>query len=477
MICKPLYQIAFIFLSLAGSSARKLFPEPMMTTEDLVQVQLNTGLSNTGMQRLASTMNQVSKTKIVETNFRAKFQTIGQQLSDFFTESTIQVETGIQGKQMECLIIHCKDLSDLINHVLLSRQVFSDHIIKLGIDSGGGSLKVLLGVIELDSPLEPRPKRVLTNRIAKASGVKRQMLVAIGEELPENYNNVRQLWSLIQAGSSEFVISCDMKLANILCGLQSHASSHPCSWCTVESQRLSTCGELRTLGSLRNLYQGFRQSGCDIKKARAFGNVVHEPIISGKTDSLVLELIPPMELHLLLGVVNHIYKTLKTAWPRATEWPASLHINEEPFHGGHFAGNDCHKLLQNLDLLQHLAEKDSAFQVFPFIETFRKFQAVVASCFGMHLKDDFGEKIRQFKESYLALERCTITPKVHAVFFHVKQFIDLKKVSLCIYSEQATEAMHKQFGHHWQRYKRSSTHPDYASRLKACLVDFNSKHL
>ena len=155
MICKPLYQIAFIFLSLAGSSARKLFPEPMMTTEDLVQVQLNTGLSNTGMQRLASTINQVSKTKIVEPNFRAKFQTIGQQLSDFFTESTIQVETGIQGKQVECLIIHCKDLSDLINHVLLSRQIFSDHIIKLGIDGGGGSLKVSLGVIELDSPLEP----------------------------------------------------------------------------------------------------------------------------------------------------------------------------------------------------------------------------------------------------------------------------------------------------------------------------------
>ena len=162
MICKPLYQIAFIFLSLAGSSARKLFPE----------------------QRLASTINQVSKTKIVEPNFRAKFQTISHQLSDFFTESTIQVETGIQGKQMEFLIIHCKDLSDLINHVLLSRQVFSDHIIKLGIDGGGGSLKVSLGVIELDSPLEPRPKRVLTNRIAKASGVKRQMLVAIGEGLP-----------------------------------------------------------------------------------------------------------------------------------------------------------------------------------------------------------------------------------------------------------------------------------------------------
>ena len=284
-------------------------------------------------------------------------------LPDFFTQTTISSQPENSTEQAGNLAVHCKSLVELIDKVLLSRKVFSDHLIKVEIDGGGGFLRVCLGIIGMgqgEDVSSPLSKQLLTQRIAKDSGVKQQLIVAIAEELPENYLNVKHIWSLIQANSSKFIISCDLKLANIMCGLQNHASSHPCTWCDVDSRCLSSCGSIRTLGSLMNCYQAFKRSGGDVRVAKSFGNVFHEPIITGSSDSLILELIPPMELHLLLGVVNHLYKSLKNVWPKASQWPAALYIDEEPFHGGHFAGNQCYKLLNNLDLLQHLAEKDSA---------------------------------------------------------------------------------------------------------------------
>ena len=183
-----------------------------------------------------------------------------------------------------------------------------------------------------------------------------------------------------------------------------------------------------------------------------------------------------MELHLLLGVVNHMFKGLIQVWPEVEDWPSDLHVNLQQFHSGHFNGNDCHKLLRNIDLLQRQAERASAFQAMVFIETFRKFKQVVSACFGHTLDSAYRQKIEEFKGSYLTLP-ISVTPKVHAVFHHVAQFLNLKQKSLGMYSKQATESMHSSFKKQWQKYQRTSTHPDYKSQLFKCIVDFNSKHL
>ena len=58
---------------------------------------------------------------------------------------------------------------------------------KLGVDGGVGFLKVSFGIMEKVSVLKsPPPKRLLTNSLAKDSGVKRQLLIAISEDLQEN---------------------------------------------------------------------------------------------------------------------------------------------------------------------------------------------------------------------------------------------------------------------------------------------------
>ena len=49
-------------------------------------------------------------------------------------------------------------------------------------------------------------------------------------------------------------------------------------------------------------------SGENRQQAKHYGNVIHMPILSGEPDTLVIDLLPPPELHLLLGVVNTLFK-------------------------------------------------------------------------------------------------------------------------------------------------------------------------
>lgn len=166
-----------------------------------------------------------------------------------------------------------------------------------------------------------------------------------------------------------------MKVANILCGIQSHASSHPCCWCDIDSGNLQSKGKQRTLESFRTQFQLFRSHSRGSKlQAKKYVNVVNEPLIQADDDSkAVLELIPPMELHLMLGVVNRLFKALLRVWQGASEWPTQLHLNHQPYHGGDFVGNDCKKLLNNIDLLSDLVSKHQAAPALGFVKAFRLF--------------------------------------------------------------------------------------------------------
>ena len=242
-------------------------------------------------------------------------------------------------------VAHCKNITDLISTISISQNVSTERIIKIGIDGGKGFLKFCLGIIDRATKEPPPQKRLLTDRLAKDTGVKRQILVAVAEEFPETYENVRQILSLIQFDRVKAIVACDLKLDNILCGLQAPSSSHPCSWCSIDLTNLEKAGALRTLESLRESYKSFLSAGSILAKAKHTGNLVHPPILSGADDTLILDILPPPELHLLLGVVNHIFQKMKSVWPNAEKWPTSLNMKLSPNHGGMFEGNDCRKLL------------------------------------------------------------------------------------------------------------------------------------
>ena len=147
-------------------------------------------------------------------------------MGEFHKASVKPVAQHSRGKtREERLLCHSCLTSKAFNSkkVPKSRNVSANHIVKIGVDGGKGFLKICLAILELDSADDssqsPPQKRFLTQRIAKDSGVKRQILAAVAEDLPENYVNVKQLWSLVDANSIKYFIATDMKLANILFGL------------------------------------------------------------------------------------------------------------------------------------------------------------------------------------------------------------------------------------------------------------------
>ena len=139
-------------------------------------------------------------------------------------------------------------------------------------------------------------------------------------------------------------------------------------------------------------------------------------------------------------------------------------------------GNDCLKLLRGLDCVKQIAEQKDFKQANGFIQTLFLFKDVVTSCFGTTLDPDFEAKIESFKQSYINLP-ISITPKVHAVFHHVPQFIKRKNMGLGLFSEQATEALHSNFKPFWDRYKRNPENPDYSKHLLSCVIEYNSKKI
>ena len=93
------------------------------------------------MIQLALILNNVLAHRIVEPNFPQKFQKINKSLSDNFTISSI-----LKGSKSKT-VVHCKSLKELLEEMIKTRNLTPNHIVKSGIDGGGGFLKVTLSVL------------------------------------------------------------------------------------------------------------------------------------------------------------------------------------------------------------------------------------------------------------------------------------------------------------------------------------------
>ena len=143
-------------------------------------------------------------------------------------------------------------------------------------------------------------------------------------------------------------------------------------------------------------------------------NCVHEPLFWDGTDNmkdeLMLHLIPPAELHLLIGPVNTMFKELEELWSEgANDWAKRCHAFKEGLHGGEFNGNSCMRLLreESIKMLESLIPSEHT----SYVHAFCTFGKVVESCFGYFVLPSFREDIEDFKESYLRLD-ISVTVKV-----------------------------------------------------------------
>ena len=125
-------------------------------------------------------------------------------------------------------VVHCKSLVDFINIIFRVIAITLPPFIKRGIDSGGSFLKFSLSVISNGGSLNVKTssgsndKSLLTVEHGHETSAKLQLLVAVAENVSETYENVKKNLCLFETIDVSFFIACDMRLANIICGIQSH---------------------------------------------------------------------------------------------------------------------------------------------------------------------------------------------------------------------------------------------------------------
>lgn len=111
-----------------------------------------------------------------------------------------------------------------------------------------------------------------------------------------------------------------------------------------------------------------------------------------------------------------------------------------------------------------------------FVKAFKELDLVVKSCFGDTLEPDYEENILNFKKAYLDLE-IPVTPKIHAIFYHVIDFCSAVGDGLGRYSEQASESVHYSFNSEWRNFKVTKSHSEYTARLLRAVNVYNSNHI
>lgn len=196
-------------------------------------------------------------------------------------------------------------------------------------------------------------------------------------------------------------VATDLKLANILTDLMPSSSSHPCTWCDSFMNELHVCGLYRTVKNCTENYLNWCNSGKLKKNAKNFMNCINVPVFSKDEDVLVLEVVPPPELHLLLEAVNTLFFHMQKENEQVClQWAEKCNVQRQCTYGSPtFAGNACKTLLEKVDILDSFKYLELA----KFVDTFRKLKEVVDSCFSLIIHPNFENSIEEFKKVILLL--------------------------------------------------------------------------
>ena len=148
-------------------------------------------------------------------------------------------------------------------------------------------------------------------------------------------------------------------------------------------------------------------------------------------------------------------------------------MKKTEYHGGQFEGNDCRKILKKIDSL----EERCPDEFLDFITAFRSLNDVMEACYGSKLAPDYLTKISKFRVDYLILG-ISITPKIHAVFYHIEDFCEYSGMALGAFTEQTTESLHHEFEQCWDNFfVKDFDNPKYPERFLSAVIVFNSLHL
>ena len=208
--------------------------DPVISSESFKKMQTELDLSKRKVLSLATFIRSETKnTKILERDFKKKFEGTSHLFDELFESRTFDFVHEESGTVKECKrnAVLCKNIPTLINHVI-------EHQISIQ-PSYNDTLKKI-----------SNSRKSNHNNRFKDSGVKKIFIIFIAPSTQENYTNVAIIWETLKLNEVLGTVSTDLKLANILTGLMTSSSSHPCTWCDSFMKNLDSCGLYRTVKKL-----------------------------------------------------------------------------------------------------------------------------------------------------------------------------------------------------------------------------------
>ena len=227
------------------SESKALFPESNVPASEVTRFKNILGLSDTQTETACSVIRSWKGREFFEPNLREKLQFEDGILDEFFDVTHIEID----GQKKH--LVYCTNVAELISQLVTKREASANHILKIGIDGGGGFLKVCLSILDyevVESETKFSYKDGLKRDIFKDGGVKKLIILALIEDVKETYSNIKQLVDLLEIGTDKYFFAFDMKLANIYFGIEAASSTHPCSWCELSKEEMQ---DMNVIGSSR----------------------------------------------------------------------------------------------------------------------------------------------------------------------------------------------------------------------------------
>ena len=408
-------------------------------------------------------------------------------------------------------IVYCENIKTVIEYLKECRgyKQSTKYMIKVGGDEGQNVLKLAINLIKESADDQPAASPVLNKTFSystgpfsasfKGSGVNLTIIVAAVPAASETIHNFKIIWDLVKLNSIRYYPALDMKFKLLALGLGTAASTYPCPYCKVKKVHFESrlfdgkLEELRTFKEITEKAKEYQQhaaahQGTEKLSSADWHNCEHEPLLmpaGTSPEDTVLSVVPPSELHYVLGIVNKLYDLLDERLKEndcsitAESWSKPLNCPRSEHHGGQFNGEQCVKLLENTKALNALLKTANAMSVGGRIgKALEEFNAVRKSCFGQTCSPFYKIDIENFAHAWLNA-KAPIIVKVHCTVVHVPQFLDMHpEKGLGWWSEQATEHIHSDLENFFARckYHRNLDHPEFPNSFLKAIVSYCSLH-
>jgi hypothetical protein len=341
-----------------------------------------------------------------------------EQVSEFINEKCgslfeglwLDLETTVRGGQKPVL---CGIVTNVLAALSAWRETAAngvDHL-KVGVDAGGGSLKITVQCI-----VSPESSNSSSST----------MLIFAGEcvETPHNIHsilhhpNIVDLWKV----QNVYIVS-DFKVLWLLSGL-SHGGKHPCIYCNWHPDANGLEYQSRTTSFHSTWLDEFKYThGSNPKNALKCFNCIRDPIVTSARKWFLL----PPGLHLFLGIGNMLVNDLvNNLFDEAKREELVSYITCLP--GVNRPNYWCNKVFEGPSLrivLRHssdVALRKLVGHSNSVLRAMVSFDNLVTSLFGVYRNDDWQTRLLDFATD-INLTGRRMTVKTHVLIHHVPDFI------------------------------------------------------